>query len=64
MNEVYYLPSNQFALMSVEEKIEVKSLGAHRPKDINSTLKERRQTHTVSNACFLGETQTAWTQKR
>ena len=47
MNEVYYVTSNQFSLMSMEEKTVVKSLGAHHPRDIILTLKERRQKHAV-----------------
>ena len=37
MNEVDYLISNRFSLMSLEEKLEVKRLGTHHPNDVHHT---------------------------
>ena len=40
VNEVDYLLSNPFSSMSLGEKVELKNVGAHHPKDIQITQKE------------------------
>ena len=41
VNKVDYLLSNAFSSMSLGEKVEVKKVGAHHPKDIQITQKEK-----------------------
>jgi len=42
MNEVDYLLNHQFSSMTLEEKLEVKRLGTHRP-NVQITQKDKRQ---------------------
>ena len=39
MNEVDYLLSDRFSLMSLEEKLEVKRLGTHQPNDVQNKVR-------------------------
>jgi hypothetical protein len=39
-NEVDYLLTHPFSLMSLEEKKEIKRLGAHRPNDVQIKQKD------------------------
>ena len=41
-NEVDYLLTHPFSLMSLEEKKEIKRLGAHRPNDVQIKQKDTR----------------------
>ena len=42
VNEVDYLLSNPFTSMSLGEKVEVKKVVTHHPKDIQIAQKEKR----------------------
>ena len=57
MNKVDYLLSNQFSLMSLEEKLEVKRLGAYHPNDVKITQKDKRPNH---NFCVPRFERTDW----
>lgn len=43
INDVDYLLAHPFSSMSLEEKMEVKRLGTHRPNDVEITQKDKRQ---------------------
>ena len=52
MNEVDYLLKNHFSSMPYEEKLEVKRLGPHRPKDIKITQRDARQNRKFCATWF------------
>ena len=52
MNEVDYLLSNRFSLMSLEEKLEVKRLGTHQPNDLQIYCQECGQ-NMAGNSAFV-----------
>ena len=52
VNEVDYLLSNPFSSMSLGEKVEVKKVGAHHPKDIQITQKEKLQNRSFCVTWF------------
>ena len=56
MNEVDYLLSNRFSLMSLEEKMEVKRLGTHQPNDVQIYCQECGQNMAGNSAFVSGST--------
>ena len=52
VNEVDYLLTHPFSLMSFEEKNEIKRLGAHRPKDVQIKQKDTRQNRSFGVSWF------------
>ena len=52
VNEVDYLLTHPFSLMSLEEKKEIKRLGAHRPKDVQIKQKDTRQNRSFGVSWF------------
>ena len=56
MNEVDYLISNRFSLMSLEEKLEVKRLGTHQPNYVQIYCQECGQNMAGNSAFVSGST--------
>ena len=56
ISEVDYLLSNRFSLMSLEEKLEVKTLGTHQPNDVQIYCQECGQNMAGNSAFVSGST--------
>lgn len=54
MNTVDYLLNNRFSSLTLEERLEIKRLGRHRPEDLDIRFKGKSQNRRLqaNNSCF------------
>lgn len=52
MNKIDSLLEKRFSLLSLEEKLEIKKLGAYQPRDVHITQKDGKKTRTFCVAWF------------
>lgn len=52
MNEVDYLVSVRFSTLSIEQKLEIKRLGPHRPDDLTICQAGKDKTRTFNKEWF------------